>query len=159
MPTQLASLGASDWFMAGALLLVLELLAPGVFMAWLGTAALTVGAISLYVNWTWKAQFIAFALCSVVAVPLWLRLTMRVEEKTDQPFLNRRAEAFVGRNFTLEKPIVNGSGTIAIDDTVWRITGTDMPAGSRVQVTRVDGTALRIKLVSDSLGRVPSAGE
>src|SRR5215471_5343816 len=106
MPTQLTSLGASDWFIAGALLLVLELLAPGVFMAWLGVGALAVGAISLYVNWTWQAQFIAFAVCSVLAVPLWLRLTMRVEEKTDQPFLNHRAEAFVGRTFRLEKPIV-----------------------------------------------------
>ena len=149
MLTLLASLGVWDWFIAGAVLLVLEVLAPGVFMLWLGLAALLVGVISLFVDWTWQAQFIAFAVFSVAAVPLWQRLTMQVGTKTDQPFLNRRAEAFIGRTFTLEKPIVDGAGIIGIDDTVWRITGVDIPAGSRVKVTRVDGTALHMELVRD----------
>src|ERR1700732_4022204 len=63
----LTQLGAWDWFIAGGLLLVLEVLAPGAFMAWLGVAALVVGGISLYVDWTWQAQFIAFAVLSVAA--------------------------------------------------------------------------------------------
>jgi membrane protein implicated in regulation of membrane protease activity len=148
MLTQLGSLGAWGWFIAGGLLLVFEVLAPGAFMAWLGLAALAVGAISLYVDWPWQAQFIAFAALCVTAAWLSPRLAMHMEMQTDQPFLNRRAEAFIGRTFTLERPIVNGSGTINIDDTVWRITGVDMPAGSRVKVTRVDGTALRVELVA-----------
>jgi inner membrane protein len=149
---QLASLGASDWFTIGGLLFVLEVLAPGAFLAWLGLAALVVGCISLYVSWTWQAQFIAFAAFSVVLVPLWQRLATRIEPETDQPFLNRRAESFIGRTFTLQKPIVNGSGTIGIDDTVWRITGADLPAGSRVKITRIDGPALHVELVG-SQGR------
>ena len=149
MLTQLASLGAWDWFIAGGLLLVLEVLAPGAFMAWLGVAALVVGGISLYVDWTWQAQFIAFAGFAVAAIPLWRRVAAKVEAPTDQPFLNRRAEALVGRVFTLEKPIVDGSGTMRVDDTVWRITGADLPAGSHVKVTGVDGTALRVELVRD----------
>jgi inner membrane protein len=144
-----ASLGVWDWFIAGGLLLVLEVLAPGVFMLWLGLAALLVGAISMFVDWSWQAQFIAFAIFSVAAIPLWRRLSMQVGTTTDQPFLNRRAEAFVGRIFTLEKPIVDGSGTLHIDDTVWRITGTDVAAGSRVKVVRVEGTALNVELVRD----------
>jgi membrane protein implicated in regulation of membrane protease activity len=149
MLTLLASLGVWDWFIAGAVLLVLEVLAPGVFMLWLGLAALLVGVISLFVDWTWQAQFIAFAVFSFAAIPLWRRLATRDGATTDQPFLNRRTEAFVGRIFTLEKPIVDGSGTMRIDDTVWRITGADVPAGSRVKVTRVDGTALHVELVRD----------
>jgi inner membrane protein len=147
MLTMIASLGVWDWFIVGGLLLVVEVLAPGVFMLWLGLAALLVGAISLFVEWPWQAQFVAFAAFSVAAIPLWRRLAFRVEAKTDQPFLNRRSEAFVGRIFTLEKPIVDGTGTMGIDDTVWRITGADVPAGSRVKVTRVDGTALYVERV------------
>ena len=147
MLTLFASLGVWDWFIAGGVLLVFEVLAPGVFMLWLGLAAMLVGCISLFVDWTWQAQFIAFAIFSVAAIPLWRRLARQTT--TDQPFLNRRAEAFVGRIFTLEKPIVDGSGTMGIDDTVWRITGADVAAGSRVKVTRVDGTALHVELVSD----------
>ena len=149
MLTLFTALGFWDWFIAGGLLFVLEVLAPGVFMLWLGLAAMLVGAISIFVDWSWQAQFIAFALFSVAAIPLWRRLSMQVGTTTDQPFLNRRAEALVGRIFTLEKPIVDGSGTIGIDDTVWRITGSDIPAGSRVKVTRVDGTALRVQLIED----------
>src|SRR5215475_630222 len=101
-----AELGVWDWFIAGGLLLILEILAPGVFMLWLGLAALVVGSISLFVDWPWQAQFVAFAALSIAAIPLWRRLAKRVEGPTDQPFLNRRAEAFVGRIFTLDKPIV-----------------------------------------------------
>ncbi len=149
MLTLFASLGFWDWFIAGALLLVLEVLAPGVFMLWLGLAAMLVGAISVFVDWSWQAQFIAFAVFSVAAIPLWRRLSMQVGTTTDEPFLNRRAEALVGRIVTLEKPIVDGSGTVPIGDTVWRITGADVPAGSRVKVVGVEGTALQVEVISN----------
>src|SRR5712675_3269580 len=112
-----ASLGVWDWFIAGGVLLVLEVLAPGVFMLWLGLAALLVGTISLVVDWPWQAQFVAFAVFAIAAIPIWRRLARQVGTPSDQPFLNRRADAYVGRVFTLEKPIVDGSGTIGIDDT------------------------------------------
>jgi inner membrane protein len=149
MFTLFASLGFWDWFIAGGLLLVLEALAPGVFMLWLGIAAMLVGAISIFVDWSWQAQFIAFAVFSVAAIPLWRRLSMQVGATTDQPFLNRRAEALVGRVFTLGKPIVDGCGTIPIGDTVWRISGADVPAGSRIKVVGVEGTALQVEQVRD----------
>ena len=68
-----------------------------------------------------------FALASI---PLWRRVARRVEKPVDQPFLNRRADAFVGREFTLEKPIVAGNGTVRIDDTIWRLAGPDCPAAA-----------------------------
>ena len=141
----LVSFGTWDWFVAGGVLLVLEILAPGVFMLWLGIAALLVGAISLVVDWPWQAQFVAFAVFAIAAIPVWRRLAKQVGTPTDQPFLNRRAEAFVGRVFTLEKPIVDGCGTIGIDDTVWLVSGPDTPAGTKVKVTRVDGAALHVE--------------
>lgn len=145
MLTMIASLGDWDWFIAGALLLILEILAPGVFMLWLGLAALLVGLISLFVDWSWQGEFIAFAAFSIAAIPLWRRLARRVEAPTDQPFLNRRAEALVGRVFTLERPIIDGVGTVGVDDSVWRIVGPDIPAGSRIKVTRIEGTALHVE--------------
>src|SRR5258708_11882134 len=118
MLTLFTSLGFWDWFIAGGLLLVLEVLSPGVFMLWLGLAAMLVGAISIFVDWTWQAQFIAFAVFSVAAIPLWRRLSMQVSPATDQPFLNRRAEALVGRILTLEKPILDGSRPLPLDNPV-----------------------------------------
>jgi inner membrane protein len=156
MLTLFASLGFWDWFIASGLLLVLEVLVPGVFMLWLGIAAMLVGAISIFVDWSWQAQFIAFAVFSVAAIPLWRRLSMQVGTTSDEPFLNRRAEALVGRILTLEKPIVDGSGTIPIGDTVWRVTGADIPAGSRVKVVGVDGTALKVEQISSQASGISS---
>jgi membrane protein implicated in regulation of membrane protease activity len=141
----LSSLGIWNWFIIGGLLLVVEVIAPGVFMFWLGLAALAVGAISLLVNWPWQAQVIAFAVIAIALIPLWRRLAKKSEEPNDQPFLNRRAHAYVGRVFTLERPIVDGRGTVAIDDSVWRIGGSDCPAGTRVKVVGVDGSMLRVE--------------
>ena len=145
MWTHLLTLGYWDWFIAAAVLLLLEVMAPGTFMLWLGLSALLVGLISLVVDWSWQLQFLAFAVFSMAAIPLWRRVGARARGPTDQPFLNRRGDAFIGRVFTLEKPIVGGNGTIGIGDTVWRISGPDCPSGSRVRVAAVDGATLRVE--------------
>jgi hypothetical protein len=139
------SLGVWNWFILGAVLLILEVIAPGTFMLWLGLAAFLVGLISFVIDWTWQYQLVAFAVFAAAAIPLWRRVGGRAETPTDQPFLNRRAEAFVGRVFTLDKPIVDGSGTVGIGDTVWRISGPDCPPGSRVKVAAVEGAMLRVE--------------
>ena len=82
---------------------------------------------------------------AAAAVPVWRHLA-RGSRKADDSnaFLNRRAEALVGRVFTLEKPIIDGSGTVRIDDTVWRVAGPDTPAGTRVRVVHADGPNLTV---------------
>jgi membrane protein implicated in regulation of membrane protease activity len=42
----------------------------------------------------------------------------------------------------LAEPIVNGQGRVRIDDTNWRLTGPDLPAGTRVKVIGTDGGAV-----------------
>ena len=138
----IASFGHWNWFIAGGILLVIELIAPGQFMLWLGLSALLVGVISVVIDWPWQAQFVAFAVFAVASIPIWYRIGHRMAKPGDQPFLNRRADAFVGQVFTLDRPIVNGAGTIRVGDTVWRVTGPDSPAGNRVKVTRADGASL-----------------
>jgi hypothetical protein len=139
------TLGFWDWFILAAVLLLIEVMAPGTFMLWLGLSAFLVGLISFFVDWGWQYQLVAFAVFAIAAIPLWRRLGTHASAPTDQPFLNRRADAFVGRVFTLEKPIVGGNGTVGIGDTVWRISGPDCPAGSRVRVAAVDGATLRVE--------------
>jgi membrane protein implicated in regulation of membrane protease activity len=139
------TLGHWNWFIAAAVLFLLEILAPGAFMLWLGLSAILVGAISLGVVWSWQAQLIAFAVFAIAAIPAWRHFARKVEPATESPFLNRRTEGYVGRVFTLDKPIVNGVGTIHIDDTIWRVSGPDCPAGSRVKIARADGVNLLVE--------------
>lgn len=144
MMDYLANFGVWNWFILGGVLLVLEIVAPGTFMLWLGLSALVVGLVSLLVAWPWQAQLVAFAVLSIASIILWRRFSPKQQEVRAQPFLNRRTEGFVGRTFTLERPIVDGSGTVRIDDTIWQVRGPDSPSGSRVKVTDADGATLYV---------------
>jgi inner membrane protein len=140
-----STLGTWNWLIFGFILMALELAAPGVFLFWLGLAALLVGLVSFVLHPSWQIQLLMFAVFAACAVPVWRRLALSAR-KTDQSnaFLNRRAEALVGRVFTLEKPIVDGAGTVRVDDTIWRVAGPDTPAGSRVRVVHADGANLTV---------------
>jgi membrane protein implicated in regulation of membrane protease activity len=145
MSEMFVSLGTWNWLICGLVLMALELLAPGVFLIWLGLAALLVGLLSFGTNPSWQTQILLFAMFAAAAVPLWRRVARNSKAASQShPFLNKRAEALVGRVFTLEKPIIDGTGTIRIDDTVWRVTGPDTPAGSRVRIVQADGASLTV---------------
>ena len=144
MSSMFATLGSWNWLILGLLLMALETLAPGVFLFWLGLAALLVGLLSFAIDLSWQMQLLLFAVFSVAAVPLWRRMARRGKGASPSPFLNKRADALVGRVFTLEKPIVDGSGTVRVDDTIWRVTGPDIAAGSKVKVVRADGAMLTV---------------
>lgn len=144
------SLGVWNWLIAGLVLLGLELVAPGMFLLWLGIAAIAVGLISFAIDWSWQAQVLAFAVLSIAMVPFWRRVAARERTEEGNAFLNRRAAELVGREFVLDKPIVAGVGTVRVDDTVWRVTGPDCAAGSRVRVVRAQGASLSVDRVSEN---------
>ena len=139
------TLGTWNWLIFGVILMVLAVLAPGIFLFWLGLAALLVGLISFVVHPSWQVEILMFAGFAIAAVPLWRRLARGNQTPSaSNPFLNRRAEGLVGRVFTLEKPIIDGSGTVRIDDTVWRVAGPDTPAGTRVRIVQANGANLTV---------------
>jgi inner membrane protein len=70
------------------------------------------------------------------------------ETISERPLLNRRMEALVGKEFLLDGPIENGAGRIRVQDTVWRVSGADTPAGARVRVIGWDaGAVLKVERV------------
>ena len=145
MSVMFANLGTWNWLILGLVLMALELLAPGIFLFWLGLAALLVGLVSFTFDPSWQLQILMFAIFAACAVPLWRRLARSGKAVSQSnPFLNKRADALVGRVFTLEKPIIDGSGTVRIDDTIWRVAGPDAPAGSRVKIVQADGASLTV---------------
>ena len=145
MAEMFVTLGTWNWLIFGFILMALELLAPGVFLFWLGLAALLVGLLSFAIDPAWQTQLLMFAVFAIAAVPVWRYFARNASSHSvSNPFLNKRTEAMIGREFTLEKPIVDGSGTVRIDDTIWRVAGPDTPAGSRVRIVQADGASLTV---------------
>lgn len=135
------------WWILGFILLGLEMILPtGFFLLWIGLAALIVGALAWLVPaLSWQAELLLFGALSLVSFFVWRRLKPTVVE-SDRPNLNRRGESYVGRTFTLSEPIVNGVGTLRVDDSQWRVAGADAPAGTRVRVVQADGATLKVEL-------------
>jgi inner membrane protein len=138
-------LGPWFWFVAAGVLLVLELAAPGVFFIWLAVAAALTGLVDWALPMGWQGEALLFAVLSVVAIfvgrPL---LKTRNALDGDKPNLNQRMYDYIGKNYVLSKPIVNGKGEVRIDDTFWDVLGPDLPQGAIVKVTAVDGLRLTV---------------
>jgi membrane protein implicated in regulation of membrane protease activity len=146
MLAYLADLGPWTWIVLGLVLMGLELLAPGVFLLWLGLAAVVTGMLDWAFGLSWQAAALAFAVLSVVSVLTGRAVTRHPEDEGQGPSaLNRRGHALVGRVFPLEMPIADGSGRIRVDDSSWRVTGPAAPAGASVRVVRVEGATLVVE--------------
>jgi membrane protein implicated in regulation of membrane protease activity len=145
----IAQLGPWSWWVLGLVLLGAELLVPGVFLVWIGLAALVVGVVSLALweetFWHWQVQMLLFAALAVVAALLGKRYVYNNGHVTDEPFLNQRSAGLVGRTTILGEPIVEGRGRIRLDDTYWSVIGPDLPAGARVRVASSDGRQLTVE--------------
>lgn len=134
------------WWVLAALLLALETVAPGTVFLWMGVAAGVVGVILLLLtDLTWQTQGLLFAALSVISALAGRYILKRRPIHTDEPALNKRGTALVGRVGVLEYPMHSGIGKLRLDDTVWRIIGPDLNAGTRVRVVGVDGSSLKIE--------------
>jgi inner membrane protein len=134
------------WLAGGLVLLGLETLTPGVFLFWIGLAALATGLTLWAVPLGVTAQLVLFAVLGLGSILLGRYVQGRQKhEVTDAPFLNERGKGLIGKVFALETAIVGGAGSVKIADSVWRVTGSDRAAGERVKVTSVDGGTLVVE--------------
>lgn len=134
------------WYIVGLVLLIGELLAPGIFLLWLALAAGLTGGINSMFGLGWQAELAVFAVLSVLLVlASWNYVMKQRRPKSDQPDLNQRQTGYVGRRTTLLQAISNGRGKVQIDDTVWDVSGPDMAQGTAVVVTGVTGATLEVK--------------
>jgi inner membrane protein len=140
-------LGAWAWIIIGLLLMGLELVVPGTFMIWLGLAAIATGIVAGIFDISWQTAMLVYAVLALAAVALgrWSTRKPGRRKEHPEPELNRSDRALVGRSLRLETPIVDGVGRVRVDDSSWRVTGPDLPAGERVRVIGIDGTTLEVE--------------
>lgn len=134
------------WLVLGLVFVTIEPFVPGTFFLWMGISAGIVGLLVwILPAVAFDTQVLAFAVLSIGTILVSRRYLARHPLVSDQPLLNRRAEQYVGRVFTLQEPIVNRRGRLQVDDTLWRVKGEDYPAGTAVEVVGVDATLLRVR--------------
>jgi inner membrane protein len=133
------------WLIAGVLLATAELIIPGVFLIWLGAAALVTGAIALAVPLTVPLELAVFTLAAGVAVIAGRTVMSRLPILSDDPLLNERTARLIGRKVMVVEPLVGGEGRVRVADGIWSATGPDAPVGTMLEVIGADGGRLIVR--------------
>ena len=134
------------WAAAALLLFAAEAMLPGAFMLWLGLAAAVVFLVVLLVpGIPLLVQAAAFVVLSFVSIQVYRRWFRTRERQSDQPALNRRTAALVGRVVVLQTAIVEGRGRVQIADEFWDVTGPELPAGASVRIVGGDSMTLQVE--------------
>jgi len=115
--------GASPWWwIALALGLgAIEIVTFTYFMLWLGLAAFTVGvALAVFPGLSGSTQLFCFGLLAIFYTGVGWAYLRRRQEVDDQPGLNRRSAAMVGRQVVVTAPFAAGVGWVEADGIRWR---------------------------------------
>lgn len=142
------------WLVAGLVLLTGELLAPGVYLLWLGLAALVTGIAAAFLPIGLATQMALFAVVAVAAIYRARQMVSEHPIVTDDPLLNDRSGRLVGQTVTVQEAIVDGCGRVIVGDSVWSAEGPDAAVGERMRVEGVRNG--RLAVVRMSPGRLSS---
>lgn len=137
-----------NWWVLAIVLLVVELLAPGFFFLWMAASGFVTGCLLLIIptiDLEW--QVLIFSVLSVAAISVWKFYGKKHPITTDHPLLNKRGAQYIGRTFSLYKPIENGEGKIKVDDSIWKVHGEDCDINTKVKVVATRGAVFDVERV------------
>ena len=134
------------WWVVAAALGALDMLAQRGYFLWLGVAALVLGLVVFVLpDLSWQTQLLAFAgLVAAVLLVAWQVIRRGGGDLAGGSFTCRGRHC-LGQEIVLESAIVGGRGRAFVDNTLWTVEGTDLPAGTRVKVIGTDGLMLKVE--------------
>jgi membrane protein implicated in regulation of membrane protease activity len=134
------------WFILAGLFAIFEIFTAGFFMLWFGIGAAVAGLMAILgvgVIWQW----VAFIVISGILIAVSRRFAERITRK-QPPGIG--ADRFIGKIGIVLEDVNNieNVGRVRIDKDEWRADSENediIPKGTRVIVTRLDGTHLIVK--------------
>ena len=133
------------WLIGGVLLLILEVIAPGFFLVFIGAAAMATGLFTVLFNLGLAPQLALSALYAVIAVLFGRRFyANRAVDSTD-PLLNDRVGRLVGKTVTVVAAVDEHAGRVRVGDSEWSARGGPAAVGERVRITGVEGNCLTVE--------------
>jgi hypothetical protein len=135
------------WLIGGVLLLIMEVIAPGFFLVFIGAAAIATGLFTVLFGLGTVPQLALFALYALLAVLVGRRFYANRHSDSTDPLLNDRAGRLVGKQVTVVVAVDEHSGRVRVGDSEWSARGGPAAAGERVRITGVDGNCLTVEAV------------
>ena len=122
------------WVGAGAVLGILEILLPGIFLIWIAIAAWVTAIIVALAPMALAWQLVIFVVLAFATVFAGRQYYARNPVESADPNLNARAARLIGQVVTVDSAIENGKGRVRVGDGVWNARGPDAPAGASVRI-------------------------
>lgn len=107
---------------------------------WLGIGAGITALLMLFNPdglWRWQ---ILFLLLAIALAPLLTDLFLALRK----PFTEYPGKHLIGQTATLDEPIVDGKGSIRLDNQLWQLAGMDTSAGTEVRVIAINDRTLYV---------------
>jgi inner membrane protein len=138
------------WLALAAVLAIVELMMPGIFLVFIAAGAAAAGVVVLLIpGIPIFVQIGLFAALSAVAVAIGRRWYLNSPVPSADPLLNDRAARLVGEIVTVVESIEAGKGRVRVGDGEWLASGPDTPAGARVRITGANGSLLDVEPVTN----------
>ena len=133
------------WLIGGVLLLIMEVIAPGFFLVFIGAAAIATGLFTVLFGLGTVPQLALFALYALLAVLVGRRFYANRHSDSTDPLLNDRAGRLVGKTVTVVADVDEHGGRVRVGDSEWSARGGPAAAGERVRITGVEGNCLTVE--------------
>jgi inner membrane protein len=133
------------WLIGGVVLLIAEIIAPGFFLVFIGTAAIATGAFTLLFDLGIAAQLALFALYAVIAFMVGRKVYANQNSESADPLLNDRSARLVGKVVTVVSAVDEHEGRVRVGDSEWSARGGPAAPGERVRILGVDGNCLKVE--------------
>lgn len=133
------------WMVAGLAIAALEMLAPGVFLLWIGLAALLTGIAVELAGFGGQAQVALFVALTIGLIGL---AAMRLRRRPQLDAVNAPAAGLIG-HICRAIDFRDGEGRVSLGDGTWsaRISDGSHPvAGQALKVVGLDGTTLLVAM-------------
>ncbi|MGG4774909.1 NfeD family protein [Paenalcaligenes sp. Me52] len=136
-----------SWFIIGCLLMALEALIPGVFILWIGVAAMVVGLfVSAWPEAPLGLQFLVLAIAIGLSVWVGLRLHRKRKLSPEQSSLNSGLHSYVGRQAVAITAFTQGQGRVRLDDSFYTaLCSATIAEGDPVRVVGIEGSMLLVE--------------
>lgn len=133
----------ATWLVAGLVLCAAEMVAPGVFLLWIGLAACGTGAVAAAFDLGWTSQLGVFVVLTLVLIGLagW-----RLRHRPPRDVVNAPAAGLIGATCHA-LAFQAGEGRVSLRDGTWaaRVADASSPASGEVmRVVGLDGTTLLV---------------
>jgi membrane protein implicated in regulation of membrane protease activity len=135
------------WAIAGILLLIAEVIAPGFFLVFVGVAAIATGAFTLLFGLGMPLQLILFIVYSALAVMIGKRWYGEPHDGDQRHAINEPAKRLVGKTLVVVAQVDDDSGRVRVGDGEWNARGGPAEIGDRVTVSAIEGNCLIVEPV------------